>query len=206
MWTASYGHVDVARWLIEQVGLTVDARNKAGRTALMFACKYAGHTVHGHALVSYLLNEARADVRLRMRDESAAFDWAVFGGHRPTMELLAAHPDVDVASMNRFGCAAVQWAAAAGNVDTLRWLQEKGLSLSHVNGVKHGAVTKAAWKGHDAALRWLLLADDGPKLKAQLAIRDPQGRSVAELAALNGMEATAEWLAPLVAEAEQELS
>ena len=118
------------------------------------------------------------------------------------MELLAAHPDVDVAGMNRFGCAAVQWAAAAGNVDTLRWLQQKGLSLSHVNGARHGAVVKAAWKGHDEALRWLLLEIDGPRLTEQLAMRDLQGRSVADLAAMNGMEATALWLAPLVEEAE----
>ena len=52
------------------------------------------------------------------------------------------------------------------------------------------------------AVRWLLHAEDGPRLTAQLALRDHQGRSVAELAALNGMEATAAWLAPLVAEAE----
>ena len=47
--------------------------------------------------------------RLRMRDDSSAFDWAVFGGHVPTMELLAQHPRVDVHGTNRWGCAAVQW-------------------------------------------------------------------------------------------------
>ena len=39
------------------------------------------------------------------------------------MDLLADHPRVDVAALNRFGCAAVQWAAAAGSVDSCRWLQ-----------------------------------------------------------------------------------
>jgi len=194
MWAASYGRVAVARWLVEVIGLPVDARNKAGRTALMFACKYAGQTPDGVLMVDYLLHEAKADVNVRMRDESSAFDWAVFGGEQRTMELMASHPDVDVASMNRFGCAAVQWAAAAGRVDTLRWLQAKGLSLSHVNGARHGAVMKAAWKGHLEALEWLVRAEDGPHLVEQLDILDENGASVAELARQNGMPETAGWL------------
>ena len=85
-------------------------------------------------------------------------------------------------ALNRGGCSAVQWAAAAGNVCTLRWLQArgalvidlppapslllpttfvpltphpstqaKGLELGHVNEARHGAVVKAAYKGHDEA-------------------------------------------------------
>ena len=30
-------------------------------------------------------------------------------------------------ALNRFGCAAVQWAAAAGNVETCRWLLVQGI-------------------------------------------------------------------------------
>ena len=62
------------------------------------------------------------------------------------MDLLADHPLVDVAALNRFGCAAVQWAAAAGNVESCRWLQARGILLTHVNHARHGAVQKAAWK------------------------------------------------------------
>ena len=203
MWAASYGKVEVARLLIEEARCAVDARNKAGRTALMFACKYASQVSACYEFVRYLLHEARADVTVRMKDDSGAFDWAVFGGHRPTMELIAAHPDVDINGMNRFGCAAVQWAAAAGNVDTLRWLHTRGLELGHVNGACHGAVAKAAWKGHLPALEWLLLDPSGPCLRWQCALRDPEGRSVAELAAMNGMHEAATLLAPLVVEAER---
>ena len=203
MWAASYGKVEVARLLIEEARCAVDTRNKAGRTALMFACKYASQVSACYEFVRYLLHEARADVTVRMKDDSGAFDWAVFGGHRPTMELIAAHPDVDINGMNRFGCAAVQWAAAAGNVDTLRWLHNRGLELGHVNGACHGAVAKAAWKGHLPALEWLLLDPSGPCLRWQCALRDPEGRSVAELAAMNGMHEAATLLAPLVVEAER---
>ena len=88
-------------------------------------------------------------------------------------DVLADHPAVDVAALNRFGCAAVQWAAAAGSVESCRWLirltqpvrsalgrllstlnpalcrwlQSRGISLTHVNKSRHGAVQKAAWKG-----------------------------------------------------------
>lgn len=193
MWASSYGQEEAVQWLVEEARVPVDASNKVGRTALMFAAKYGQLSV-----AQYLLYTAGADVSLRMRDDSSAFDWAVFGGHRPTMELFVSHPRVDVRAMNRFGCAAVQWAAAAGNVDTCRWLMAQGLDLGHVNAARHGAVSKAAWKGHDETLRWLLFAPDGPKLTSQLAIRDPEGRSVAQLARINGQHATADWLEPLV--------
>jgi FkbH-like protein len=193
MWSSSYGQEEAVRWLVEEERVPVNVANKVGRTAVMFAAKYGQLNV-----ARYLLHTAGADVTLRMRDDSSAFDWAVFGGHRPTMELLVSHPRVDVRAMNRFGCAAVQWAAAAGNVDTCRWLMAQGLDLGHVNAARHGAVSKAAWKGHDEALRWLLFAPDGPKLTCQLAIRDPEGRSVAQLARINGQHATADWLQPLV--------
>ena len=194
MWAAGGGHLDVARWLLEAQGVAVDAANKDQRTALMWAAK------NGRAAVAaYLLDEAGADPTCRMKDDSSAFDWAVLSGDVPTMELLAAHPRVDIQALNKFGCAAVQWAAAAGNVTTLRWLQEKGLSLAHVNAARHGAIVKAAWKGHSDALEWLLHADDGPRLVEQLAMRDLEGRTVAELVRLNGQHEVAAWLEPLIA-------
>ena len=110
------------------------------------------------------------------------------------MELLAAHPRVDIHSLNKFGCAAVQWAAAAGNVDTLRWLQAQGLSLAHVNAANHGAIVKAAWTGHLEVLRWLLYDEEGPQLTAQLELLDLEGRTVAELVRQNGQHEVADWL------------
>ena len=53
-------------------------------------------------------------------------------------------------------------------------------------------------------MRWLLHAADGPQLTGQLVLRDKEGRSVDEMAAMNGMEATARWLAPLVLQANAE--
>ena len=67
-------------------------------------------------------------------------------------------------SKNAFGCGAVHWAAARGDVAVLRWLYEKGFDMSVVNGASHDALNKAAWRGHTAALDWLLYDESGPKL------------------------------------------
>ena len=35
-------------------------------------------------------------------------------------------------------------------------------------------------QGHEACLRWLLLAEDGPRLTDQIVMRDLEGRAVPE--------------------------
>ena len=92
------------------------------------------------------------------------------------------------------GCAAVQWAAAAGNVVTCKWLRARGFQLGHVNAANHGAVNKAAWHGHLPLLEWLLVAPDGPRLRSQLTLLDHDGRDVAALAELNAQFEAARWL------------
>lgn len=188
MWAAGGGHLPLVRWLVEECAVGVDAANKEQRTALQWACKT------GCARVASYLLTAGADPMHRMKDGSTAFDWAVASADVPTMELLAADERVDIHALNKFGCAAVSWAAASGDVATLRWLQARGFALDHINPAGHGAVAKAAWRGHDAALEWLLHADDGPQLVAQLRLADGGGRLPVELARLNGKLRTAGWL------------
>eukprot|EP00927_Polykrikos_kofoidii_P059365 TRINITY_DN54528_c0_g1_i1.p1 TRINITY_DN54528_c0_g1~~TRINITY_DN54528_c0_g1_i1.p1 ORF type:complete len:1057 (+),score=162.46 TRINITY_DN54528_c0_g1_i1:29-3172(+) len=192
MWAAGCGELDVVRWLLEVVGVSVDSVNKDGRSALMWAGKNAHLPV-----VRYLLEEGGASAMLRMKDDSTAFDWAVLGGSIPTMEYLASHPDIDLHALNKFGCSAVQWAAASGNVTTCRWLYTKGIDFSHVNQARHGAVNKAAWKGHEETLRWLLLDSEGPRLTDQLLLLDHEGLTVAQLARTGGQSQIADWLQEL---------
>ena len=196
MWASGAGHLHTVEWLLSgEVGVPIDAANKDGRTALMWACKNGQYEV-----VKNLIDVHGADSSLRMKDDSTAFDWAVLGGDVSTMELMVRQPSVDIHALNRFGCAAVQWAAAAGNVETCRWLLSKGFDLGHVNDARHGAVVKAAWKGHLSLLHWLLLDPGGPGLNWQLYMPDLEGRSVAELAVMNGQIEVADWLQKLVDE------
>ena len=61
-------------------------------------------------------------------------------------------------------------------------------------------MVKAAWKGHDDALRWLLTDPEGPALTAQLHTLDLDSLSAAQLARNNGNESTADWLEGLARE------
>ena len=190
MWAAGAGHLHVVQWLVDEIGVPVDAKNKERRTALMWACKTGQR-----ACALYLLDRG-ADPNLRMKDDSTAFDWAVHSGSIETMECLAAR--VDLHAINKFGCSAVLWAAASGQVDALKWLQAHGLKLDAVNPARHGAVAKAAWRGQRSALEWLLVADDGPRLSSQLDLTDHDGRDVAHLARQNGKLDVAQWLQGLI--------
>ena len=69
--------------------------------------------------MAYLLSLPTVDPTRTMKSGSAAFDWAVFGGAIPVMELLAASPAVDTAATNLAGCSAIMWASSAGCVRRL---------------------------------------------------------------------------------------
>ena len=53
------------RWLLLEQRLDVNVANKAGRTALQWACKTGQH-----AVARYLMHDAGADVTRRMKDDS----------------------------------------------------------------------------------------------------------------------------------------
>ena len=159
-WAATGGHLAVLDWLVQETGCDVNARNKVGRTPLMFAAKY-GHA----AVVRWLIESARADPALRADDDSGAFDWAVYGADIATLEAVAALvPPEDIHAKNKFGCTAVHWASSGGDVTVLQWLYVRGLDFSVINSSGHGAVQKASWRRHKAALEWLIFSNDGPQL------------------------------------------
>ena len=51
-----------------------------------------------------------------------------------------------------------------------RWLLAKGIDFGLVNHAGHGAVHKAAWKGHEEALAWMIEDEEGPKLAYQVIL------------------------------------
>ena len=169
----------------------------AGLTALMFAAKYGQHKC-----LRWLVEEAGADIGIHAADDSDVLAWAVFGGDLATLEtVVSLLPGSALHHRNKFGCTAVHWAAAGGDVAVLAWLYSRGLDFGVINDAHHGAVNKAAWKGHKAALEWLLLDPGGPALVWQLHTPVPalpsgaRFRSIDELVEASGAGGVREWLA-----------
>ena len=113
-------------------------------------------------------------------------DWAIYGGHHPTLRLLAAHQDVDIHGLNLFGCGAAFWAAASGKVETCAYLYALGIDFELVNLAGHTAVHKAAWKGHGKCLEWMIEMSHGPHLGYQLHLAALDGRRACDKARVNG--------------------
>ena len=211
MYAAGGDHLEVVRWLLcdgdpveaeavqepelQPEPVDVNAANKEGRTALMWACKMAAAST-----AAYLLALPAVDPTATMKSGSDAFAWAVFGGSVPIMELVAAQPAVNISATNHAGCSAIMWASSAGRVDVLRRLLAYGLEFGQINAHGQGCVNKAAWFGHAAAVHWLLCCDDGPALGAQLALVDKEnGLTVGELTHCAGHFAVGCWLGVLAA-------
>ena len=167
-WAAGGGHLDVLTWLLFEMKCDVNAKNKVGRTPLMFAAKY-GQT----DCVRWLIETGKADIHMHAKDDSDVLAWAVYGcsgtGDLSTLETVASYlTKNDLHHRNKFGCTAIHWAATGGNVLVLKWLYEKGLDFNVVNDAGYGAVSKAAYHRHKEALEWLLVDKNGPQLIWQL--------------------------------------
>ncbi|KAK3238326.1 hypothetical protein CYMTET_51654 [Cymbomonas tetramitiformis] len=189
MWAAGGGHVEVVRYLLRACpGLGVDAVNKQGRTALMRAAK------HGHLAAVQALVQLGANPLVRGKDGSTVLDWAVMGGELPLIAWLMELPQMDVSTRNAFGCTAVHWAAASGNLGTCKWMYKRGFDFSAINHANHGVVNAAAWKGHREVVQWALLEPEGPRLTTQLYDVDHEGLSLVQLVRLGGHPDLANWL------------
>mmetsp|Transcript_23544 Transcript_23544/g.76699 ORF Transcript_23544/g.76699 Transcript_23544/m.76699 type:complete len:181 (-) Transcript_23544:24-566(-) len=150
-----------------------------------------------HLVLLLLCSVCAAPASLSLSCSSSLPLQAIYGGDLEVLELLSSTKGVDIHSLNNFGCGAAFWAAAAGNVDTCRWLLAKGIDFTLVNGAGHAAVHKAAWRGHREALEWMLLDPQGPRLLYQLRMQAADGRDPVQKASVNGHAAIASWLETL---------
>jgi ankyrin repeat protein len=188
MWAAGLGHSDVVQWLLVEQHVPVDAEDKRGRTALMQAAK------HCELICFQALLAGGADVHRMTADGSAVMDWACMGGNIPVIQHVLSLPGIDMGHENKFRCTAIHWACSAGDVETCRWMYRRGFDFTAVNDANHGAVNVAAWRGHRDVVEWALLDPHGPNLIWQLAIVDPEGRSLVQLTTIAGHLELAKWL------------
>jgi uncharacterized protein len=122
-------------------GADIDARDEAGRTALLIA-------THGNRIeVARALIEAGVDVNAKDRINDSPYLYAGARGHLEILTMTLAH-GVDLRSTNRYGGTALIPAAERGHVDTVRSLIEAGVDVDHVNNLGWTALLEAIILGN----------------------------------------------------------
>ncbi|MBM1173641.1 ankyrin repeat domain-containing protein [Microvirga arabica] len=117
-------------------GADIDARDEAGRTALLIA-------THGNRIeAARALIEAGADVNAKDRINDSPYLYAGARGHLEILTMTLAH-GADLRSTNRYGGTALIPASERGHVDTVRVLIEAGVDVDHVNNLGWTALLEA---------------------------------------------------------------
>ena len=99
-------------------GADVNAKDKAGKTALIWAARY------GHTEVVKMLIAAGADVNAKNSDGNTALIWAAYYGHAEIIKMLIA-AGADVNATDNGGNTALIWAAREGHTEIakLLWIE-----------------------------------------------------------------------------------
>lgn len=126
-------------------GAPLDARDPAGRTALLVA------THENKVAAARVLIDAGADVNAKDAISDSPYLYAGARGHLQILRMTLAH-GADLASTNRFGGTALIPAAERGHVETVRTLIDAGVAVDHVNRL-----------GWTALLEAVILGDGGPR-------------------------------------------
>ena len=193
LWAAGGGHLACVRFLVESAGMDPEKavqsgrRSYAGRSALHWAAR------NGHGdVVEYLLSRGVA-ADSKTADGSTAFAWAAWRGQMDVMRLIVEH-GCDQHLCNDYGCNVACWTTmGAGGVECCEYLASLGVRFDLINANGHSTLHKAAQRGNQAVLSWLL---DTPHLAitARHARPDSEGYTPADLARVEGFRDVADWL------------
>ncbi|CAD7926002.1 unnamed protein product [Amoebophrya sp. A120] len=169
MFACKYGHLEVVKYLYT-LAEEERKREKAGKMHLFRNSVRGTFQLSPEPLEPAVIHHLRiANFEVESNDGSNAFDWAMYSGNLDLITYLCdMRPDA-LLRRNKFGCAAVHWAASGGRVPVLQWLARVGEAegkarnnayVDIFNDAGHSAVSKAAWFGHRGALEFLLLGEE----------------------------------------------
>jgi hypothetical protein len=145
------GHLEIVEALIGTLGVDVDAVNRDGLTALMFAAQ-KGHT----ATVNALAGTHNANVDAADQFGQTALMLAALEGHTGTVNALAGTHHANVDAADEDGWTALIWAAQEGHTGTVNALA--GTHNANVEAVDRNgrtALMLAAENGHTATVNAL---------------------------------------------------
>ena len=125
-------------------GVDIEARDTAGRTALLLA------THRGNVDVARALIQAGANVNAKDRIDDSPYLYAGAEGRLEILRLTLAN-GADLKSVNRYGGTALIPAAHHGHVETVRELLKTGIDIDHVNRLGWTALLEAVVLGDGGA-------------------------------------------------------
>ena len=165
-------HARIVRYLLEK-GADVQARNAAGRTALMFAA------VHGRIEMAALLREKGAAISDVDSRGAGALQAAACGGHADFVAFLA-DQGADLKAASSEGLTPLMCAVRNSHVAAARALLDKGVDVDAKNPQGATALTEASVAGNVEVVKLLLERGADPRSGAVPdSFRTLSGKAVA---------------------------
>ena len=174
--TVKKGDLNLVKSLLEFL-VNVNARNKYGMTAFMYAARY------GELDILELLSKVKGlDVNAKDNSGKTAFMYAALYGELDILELLSKVKGLDVNARNKYGMTAFMYVARYGELDIVELLSKvKGLDVNAKDNSRKTAFMYAALYGELDSVE-LLSKVKGLDVNA----KDKYGRTAFMHAALYG--------------------
>lgn len=151
-WAAAEGYLSVIQWLVEEGGVSAEARNNKGDTPLAQAVS------HGQVdIARWLVKEGGVSAETRNNKGETPFAKAVSRGEFDAAKWLAEECRVETETGDNWGVTPLMKAVSFGNLDIARWLVEEcKVSVKGENLEGDTVLTLAVRKGHFEFVRWLV--------------------------------------------------
>eukprot|EP00899_Mesostigma_viride_P002767 jgi/Mesvir1/12491/Mv08104-RA.1 len=178
---AKGGKLELVKYLVEDQGMSLEAKDKYGSNALLFAAAAGDNNLE---LVKYLV-EIKG-MSLEAKDklyERNALHRAALGGHLELVKYLVEDKGMSVEVKDKDGMNALLFAAAAGdkNLELVKYLvEDRGMSLEAKDKWKANSLLNAAQGGHLELVKYLVESkrmslDAKDKWKANSLLKAAQG-------------------------------
>ncbi|KAL9029718.1 MAG: hypothetical protein Q9196_002069 [Gyalolechia fulgens] len=142
-YAAEHGHLAVAKTLLADARVELDARDNQGRTPSSWAAE------NSHEAVVKVLVEKGAAMDSADEDGQKPLLWAARNRYEAVVKVLV------VDSVDEDGRTPLSWAAENGNEAAVKVLVEKGAAVDSVDGLGTIPLSWAARNGHEAVVKVL---------------------------------------------------
>jgi ankyrin repeat protein len=159
------GWAKAVLWPVLKQGANVDAKDKYGRTPLLWAAK------NGHVTIVSLLLEKRANINFSDGGGGTPLSSAAQNGHKAVVQLLLGK-GANVNGEFLHGRAPLLWAAEAGHEAIVKLLLENGAYINARDMYGSSPLGCAAKYGHNAIVKLLLESN------ANIDTQDMSGRTL----------------------------